>query len=109
MTVPGFIGAPPPVARISKRANGKGSGGTGAGTRLSRTTNASGRAFFSIPAGERPIEHPAGGAPFLWEDRDSTLPEAYAEVKYDMMRISYDLDEYSDPSLSSLIAEKVPS
>ena len=31
-----------------------GSGGAGAGTNLSRTTNASGRAFFSIPAGERP-------------------------------------------------------
>jgi tetratricopeptide (TPR) repeat protein len=31
-----------------------GSGGSGDGTRLSRTTNASGRAFFSIPAGERP-------------------------------------------------------
>jgi tetratricopeptide (TPR) repeat protein len=30
-----------------------GSGGPGAGTRYSRTTNASGRAFFSIPAGER--------------------------------------------------------
>ena len=31
-----------------------GSGGAGAGTNLSRTTNANGRAFFSIPAGERP-------------------------------------------------------
>lgn len=31
-----------------------GSGGAGAETRLTRTTNASGRAFFSIPAGERP-------------------------------------------------------
>ena len=30
-----------------------GSGGAGDGTRLSRTTNASGRAFFSIPAGEQ--------------------------------------------------------
>ncbi|MBT8477628.1 MAG: tetratricopeptide repeat protein, partial [Gemmatimonadetes bacterium] len=30
-----------------------GSGGVGDGTRLSRTTNARGRAFFSIPAGER--------------------------------------------------------
>jgi len=30
-----------------------GSGGGGDGTRLSRTTNASGRAFFSIPAGEQ--------------------------------------------------------
>lgn len=31
-----------------------GSGGPGNGVRLSRTTNAGGRAFFSIPAGERP-------------------------------------------------------
>jgi hypothetical protein len=32
------------------------------------------------------------GAPFLWTDRNSTLPERYAEVQYDLMRISYDID-----------------
>jgi Tol biopolymer transport system component len=32
------------------------------------------------------------GAPFLWTDRDSTLPQRYAEVQYDLMRIRYDID-----------------
>jgi hypothetical protein len=31
-------------------------------------------------------------APFLWTDRDFWPPERYAEVKYDLLRIAYDLD-----------------
>ncbi len=31
-------------------------------------------------------------APILWTDREAVPPERYAEVKYDLMRISYDLE-----------------
>jgi len=31
-------------------------------------------------------------APFLWTDRNASPPERYAEVKYDLMRIRYDID-----------------
>jgi hypothetical protein len=31
-------------------------------------------------------------APILWTNRDAAPPERYAEVKYDLMRISYDVD-----------------
>jgi len=31
-------------------------------------------------------------APILWTDRNTVPPKRYAEVKYDLMRISYDID-----------------
>jgi len=31
-------------------------------------------------------------APILWSDRDVTPPERYAEVRYDLVRISYDIE-----------------
>ncbi len=38
-------------------------------------------------------------APFLWTDRDYCPPERYDEVKYDLMRIEYDLrtDRWGEP------------
>ena len=38
-------------------------------------------------------------APFLWTNRDSELPAKYAEVRYDLMRIPYDIetDEWGEP------------
>lgn len=38
-------------------------------------------------------------APFLWEDRNECPPDRYAQVKYDLMRISYDIDadRWGDP------------
>lgn len=38
-------------------------------------------------------------APFLWTDRDHCPPERYAEVKYDLMRIGYDIaaDRWGEP------------
>ncbi|TWT78747.1 Protein TolB [Planctomycetes bacterium CA13] len=46
-------------------------------------------------------------APILWEDSDAVPPERYAEVKYDLMRIHYDLetDTWGEPELV-LSAEK---
>jgi WD40 repeat protein len=40
-------------------------------------------------------------APILWEDRDVTPPPRYDEVRYDLMRISYDIDTdtWGDPEL----------
>lgn len=40
-------------------------------------------------------------APILWEDGDPLPPARYAEVKYDLMRISYDVaaDSWGDPEL----------
>ncbi len=40
-------------------------------------------------------------APMLWEDREEISRTSYAEVKYDLMRIGYDLatDEWGDPEL----------
>jgi len=40
-------------------------------------------------------------APILWKTGDSVPPARYAEVKYDLMRISYDLasDRWGDPEL----------
>lgn len=32
-------------------------------------------------------------APLLWTDRDAVPPDRYTEVRYDLMRISYDLDD----------------
>ncbi len=34
-------------------------------------------------------------APMLWSDRDTTPPERYAEVRYDLMRIPFDLETLS--------------
>ncbi|HDY87603.1 MAG TPA: cytochrome C biosynthesis protein [bacterium] len=31
-------------------------------------------------------------APILWEDRNKLVPERYKEVKYELMRVSYDID-----------------
>ena len=38
-------------------------------------------------------------APILWSDRDKVPPERYDEVKYDLVRVSYDLDrdEWGEP------------
>ena len=38
-------------------------------------------------------------APILWEDRNTVPPERYAEVRYDLMRIPYDLatDTWGEP------------
>ncbi|NLX97417.1 MAG: hypothetical protein GXY83_14705 [Rhodopirellula sp.] len=38
-------------------------------------------------------------APLLWTDRDAVPPERYAEVRYDLMRMAYDLetDQWGDP------------
>jgi hypothetical protein len=40
-------------------------------------------------------------APMLWEDHNVVPPARYAEVKYDLMRIGYDLatDKWGDPEL----------
>ncbi len=40
-------------------------------------------------------------APFLWSDRNAWPPERYAEVKYDLMRIAYDIaaDRWGEPEL----------
>ncbi len=37
-------------------------------------------------------------APILWDDRESAPPERYAEVRYDLMRVSYDAaaDQWGD-------------
>ena len=46
-------------------------------------------------------------APMLWEDLGVVPPARYAEVKYDLMRISYDLatDEWGEPELVLSSAE----
>ncbi|HIJ53552.1 MAG TPA: hypothetical protein HPP66_10420 [Planctomycetes bacterium] len=38
-------------------------------------------------------------APILWSDRDTVPPERYDQVKYDLVRVSYDLDrdEWGEP------------
>lgn len=43
-------------------------------------------------------------APMLWTDRDQIPPETYNKVKYDLMRIPYDIDRDSWGTLETVIS-----
>jgi hypothetical protein len=43
-------------------------------------------------------------APILWSDRDKVPPQRYDEVKYDLLRISYDLDKDQWGELETVIS-----
>lgn len=43
-------------------------------------------------------------APILWSDRNKTPPEHYDEVKYDLVRISYDIDSDQWGELETVIS-----
>ncbi len=45
-------------------------------------------------------------APILWSDRDKVPPQRYSEVKYDLMRISYDLENDKWGQLETVISSK---
>jgi hypothetical protein len=45
-------------------------------------------------------------AQMLWSDRDKVPPERYSEVKYDLMRISYDLESDKWGELETVISSK---
>lgn len=45
-------------------------------------------------------------APILWSDRDKVPPERYDEVKYDLVRVSYDLDRDEWGELETVISAK---
>jgi len=45
-------------------------------------------------------------APMLWTDRNKVPPQRYAEVKYDLMRISYDLDRDQWGELETVLSAK---
>jgi hypothetical protein len=45
-------------------------------------------------------------APILWEDRDKVPPQHYDEVKYDLVRISYDLEKDQWGNLETVISAK---
>jgi hypothetical protein len=45
-------------------------------------------------------------APMLWSDRNKVPPQRYSEVKYDLMRISYDLEKDKWGNLETVISSK---
>jgi len=45
-------------------------------------------------------------APILWSDRDKVPPERYDEVKYDLVRVSYDLDRDEWGELETVLSAK---
>ncbi|MHC4394371.1 MAG: TolB family protein [Planctomycetota bacterium] len=45
-------------------------------------------------------------APMLWSDRKKVPPERYTEVKYDLMRISYDLENDKWGQLETVLSAK---
>ena len=45
-------------------------------------------------------------APMLWSDTGKVPPERYAEVRYDLMRISYDLDSGRWGALETVLSSK---
>lgn len=44
--------------------------------------------------------------PILWSDRDKIPPERYDEVKYDLVRVSYDLDRDEWGELETVLSAK---
>jgi hypothetical protein len=45
-------------------------------------------------------------APILWSDKDKVPPERYDEVKYDLVRVSYDLDRDEWGELETVLSAK---
>ena len=45
-------------------------------------------------------------APMLWSDRDKMPPEHYDEVKYDLVRVSYDLESNTWGELETILSAK---